>query len=200
MPSYHDSKGKAVARHQIMGVYTKETGRSFIDKTYCYLALCAEQPDVPGAEINQMVASGFLMKNQYFGVDLDENVIEANKRHHPGGNWFAGHWVDVIRSIYIHISPALVHYDSVQSAENKAFAKNVATTLNIFSARPIGLIVAATAMLENRHSGERYDAKKLRAKILPHLHWGDRWELGRDCFSYRSSRTDMGIYIFRKVR
>lgn len=198
-PTYHANPMKIRARCQIVEAYRKITGLDSIPENKGYWTLCNKQPNVDGAEIVQLVKSGFLKQNQFFGIDNDlkgEGIIEFNKQTHPKANWFQGDWLDVIENYFELFDPALVHFDYTKTVVKTSCHIYLAKTLNLC---PSKTVVAANLMLSDGHSSRRFDPKILVESVLNYIRDPQEWIVSDRYFSYKSSRTEMGTFIFTRM-
>ena len=195
-PLYYKKEEKFNAREQVIKVYRDIKGEHSIPLDRGYWTLCNKQPNVEGAEIVQLVKSGLIQKNQFFGVDYDlkrEGIIESNRLAHPEANWFKGDWLEVIEENYDQFKrAALIYLDSTRMVVTGYL--DLARTMNTC---PAGTMVAANFGITNPHSGnKKYDPDLLVDKVSPHLRRSNDWKLLGSYYSSKCSRTEMATYIF----
>jgi hypothetical protein len=197
-PVYHKKPAKIKARDQLVEAYRQITGEYSIPENKSYWTLCNKQPDTDGAEINQMVKKGLLVKKQFFGVDNDlknEGVIDFNKNCHPEANWLLGDWLNVIEENYDIFNPACIYFDYTKTVVKPSTHFYLAKTMNLC---PPKTFVAANLMLSDGHSSKRFEPKILVESILKYLRNKKEWTFLNNFYQYKSSRTEMGMIVFVK--
>jgi hypothetical protein len=198
-PEYHTKERKIYARSQVIEAYRKITGQQSIPENKGYWTLCNKQPNEPGVEIVQLQEAGLIQKNQFFGVDNDiknEGIIESNRVAHPDANWFKGDWLEVIADNFETFNPALVHLDYTKTVLKESCHVYVATTMNLC---PEGTVVAVNLMLSDGHSSKLFDPKILIEGVRKHIRNPETWVASTQYFQYKSSRTEMGTFIFTRM-
>jgi len=198
-PDYCSNPVKMQARNQIVEAYRKSTGLNFVPKNKNYWTFCNKQPNIEGSEVVQLVKTGFITKNQFFGVDNDlkgEGIIEFNRSCHPEANWFQGDWLEVIEDNFELFNPALVFFDYTKTVVKTSCHIYLARTMNMC---PSKTVVAANLMLSDGHSSKRFDPKILVESVINYLRDPQEWIVSDHYFSYKSSRTEMGTFIFTRT-
>lgn len=197
-PTYHSNPSKIKARWQLVEAYRKITGLSSVPKNKGYWTLCNKQPDAEGAEIVQLVSAGFIDKVQFFGIDNDirnEGVIDSNRKAHPEANWFLGDWLEMIEDNFEVFNPALVYFDYTKSVTRASSHIYVARTLNYC---PSGTVVGANLMLSDGHSSRRFSPSTLIESVGRYVRDPQDWLVSDQFYSYKSSRTEMGTFVFTR--
>lgn len=195
-PKYHEKPEKIKAREQIIGCYRKLTGLNSIPQDCGYWTFCARQENVEGAEIVQLVNSGLILKNQFYGIDYDlknEGIIEYNRQQHPEANWFKGDWLEIIEENYELFNPAIIYFDYTKTIQTLRCHLKLAKTMNIC---PEGTFVAANLGLSDGHSSRRFDPNTLITELTPHLR--QQWEVLDKFYSSKSSQTNFATFIFTR--
>lgn len=195
-PIYHENAAKKQSRFQIMEAFKKITGLNAIPEDRQYWTLCNWQPDVAGSEIVQLVDANFLKKEQFFGIDYDmkkEGIIEHNKKCHPNANWFDGDFLETIEENYDLFKPALINLDGTQTVLKTNCHIYVARIMNIC---PEGTVFAVNLMLSDAHSSRKFSPKILVEGVRKKLYRPNDWQVLESYYPYKSSRTDMGTYVF----
>lgn len=198
-PTYYKKEQKIHARSQIIAAYRTITGLQSIPDGKGYWTLCNLQPNLPGSEIVQLTESGLIQKNQFFGIDNDiknEGIIEYNREQHPDANWFKGDWLDVIADNYDQFQPAIVHFDYTRTILKESCHVYVARTMDLCIPKTV---VAVNLMLTDGHSSQRFDPKVLVEGVRKHLRNPQDWIASDQYFTYKSSRTEMGTFIFTRM-
>ena len=127
-PVYEASKYKIQARQENLNIYNKITGLSYIPSNRGYWTLCNFQSDNDGSEISQLVNSGFITKEQFYGVDRDSEIINHNRDIHPEANWFCGDWTEIIQNCD-NFNPALIYLDTTSFADHSIAGNMVIKTM-----------------------------------------------------------------------
>lgn len=195
-PTYDEKPSKIEARRQIISIYRYLTGQQSIPKEKGYWTLCNEQSHKEGAEIVQLVNSGLIQKNQFFGIDFDalnQGIIENNQKRHPEANWFKGDWLEVIEENYEIFNPGLIYFDHTQTIVSLECRLQLAKTMNMC---PSGTVIAANMGLADGHSSRRFDPDQLIKQLWIHLRSPKDWTPYNKFYSYKCSYTEFGTYIF----
>lgn len=197
-PVYHTKSPKIKAREQVVAAYKAFSGKESIPENRGYWTFCNKQPNSDGAEIVQLTKSGFIQKNQFYGIDYDlknEGIIEFNQQQHPEAHWFKGEWLDVIEHNYEQFNPALIYFDYTRTIVTIGCHIYLARTMNMC---PKKTMVAANLMISDGHSSRRFDPKLLVENLGIHLRSPNDWMISDKYYSYKSSRTEMATYIFTR--
>jgi hypothetical protein len=154
------------------------------------------QPDEEGAEIVQLSREGLITKPQFYGVDYDGQIIQANQQTHPEAHWFTGDFIQVVKQNIDKFRPSLVHFDGTQTV--KTAVDHVVWVMSLCTLPET--MVAANLMLSDGHSSRRYDANEFVRHVLTSIpRWHLKWTVHEQFFAYRGSHTDMGLFFFQKL-
>ena len=199
MKNKFEAKGKIDQHNQLVVAHRKLFGIGRIPEDQGYWGLCSRQRKVPASEIEQLVLSGLITYEQYFGVDRDWDDlgsgnrritynIEQNKIDHPSANWYKGDLLDTIcgnwnpnAETYNKFRPAILFYDSQHTAHNQKvyFAK----LMNCVLACPIAnVMVAANVMLETGRDSKQDDPAAFFERLDLD---GQKWYLHPERYEYR---------------
>jgi hypothetical protein len=192
MPSaYQSSHHKFNARTENVGIYRRLTGLSSIPADRGYWTLCNLQPASLDSEIEQMVASGLITKEQFHGIDKDKEIIIHNRATHPKAHWHHGDWTQIVLNSSA-FNPSLVYLDTTSFADNHIGMNMVSATM---MRCPAGTVMLANLMLNDPRSHRQFDENQILRNIerqVPSL----ELELWRhDIESYRYSATGKTFMI-----
>lgn len=192
-PDYTISPRKFASRHRVIAIIREITGWTCLPPDMRYWCLANQQPALPGAEIEQLVAEGFIAKSQFVGVDYDPGIIASNRLLHPAATWYAGEFLDIIRS---HVfDPGVAGLDT--EGTFKTQSDLIASTM---LRCPPGAVLVATLVDGHVYTGERYAITALRdslSLLLPDAEM-DCWNPEYRTFTYRTNLNHMRTYVLRK--
>ena len=189
---------KTAARSAGIALFRQRTGLCSIPLGSEYWCLCARQGTEAGSEINQLIASGVLEAHQFVGVDLDEDLIIANRIDHPTATFICGEWTDIIETV--PFSPAFVYLDTTGTATCETTADLTTRTMQRCG---INCVLLVNVMLTNPYNGERYDPQVFLSNIADRCTQAelDAWGWDElDSFEYSSGKTTMFTLALRRVR
>lgn len=197
-PDYWTLEPKIKAREENASVYRRLTGNQSIPANRGYWTLCNHQPpDQSGTEIVQLQNIGLISKDQFFGVDWDEDIIAQNKEWHPEANWYCGDWVKVIRE-QDDFNPALVYLDTTKFADHMGAAKIVASTMHLCQSNTVLL---ANTMLNDPRSSIKFSPEGLMRHLENCVGSFElkKWHPKIENYIYNChGKTNMITYIFHK--
>lgn len=196
MPDYNSSQ-KIKARSENIAVFRKLTGQQSVPKHRQFWTLCNRQPQNDRAEIMQLVNSGFLTKEQFHGVDRDEEIIKNNAIWHPTANWHYGDWMEVVQSFVRldQFNPAMVYLDTTSFADHFIASNMVLGTMMLC---PPNTLLLANLMLNDPRSSNRFDPTKLIHNINHQIPPQEISKWRREVINYRyniTGKTEMQTYI-----
>ena len=199
-PDYWDLEPKIKAREENVSIYRRLTRNVSIplDRGYWTLANI-QRPDKDGTEIVHLCKMGFIVKNQFFGVDWDVDKIQQNRLWHPEANWYVGEWLEVIRE-QDNFNPSMVYLDTTNFADHLPAAKIVASTM--YLCQP-NTVLFANVMLNDPRSHQKFDP----AGLMRHLEKSvaskelSKWQSNIENYVYNGSgKTNMITYALHKIR
>ena len=201
-PEYSKLEWKIKAREENVKLYRELTGNHSIPRHKGYWTLCHVQSLEGNSEINQICNSGLIVKEQFFGVDQDDdlnhpNLIDQNKIWHPEANWYKGEWTDVIQH-HDNFNPALIYLDTTNLARYRQAAMLVAPTMHLCE---INTLLLANVMLNNPRSKEQYNPSEFLRNLERHVSPFEleKWKSTIKNFIYSSSGlTTMITYVLYK--
>lgn len=194
---YSQSQFKVMARAENIRLYRAITGRNSIPRDRGYWTLCNTQPREEGSEIVQMVSSGMIFNNQFFGVDNSAELIAQNRLWHPKATWIAGEWVSVI-SKHPDFNPGMVYLDTTSFADHDNAVRLTVSTMLRCKA---GTVLLANVMLNDPRSRKTFDADGLLRSIEKQIPPGElsKWETEVQNYVYSMTRyTRMGTFVLYK--
>ncbi len=155
---YHDLEVKRRARARNVKIFRKLTGLNSIPKSHEYWTLCASQPQngKSASEIVQLVKNGFLVPDQFHGVDRNKQLIQQNRKWHHKAHWHAGEWSEVIRDH--HFNPAMVYLDTISFINTMSTADLVSNTMPLC---PPNTVMIVNAMMNDPRSRKKFDYRDL---------------------------------------
>lgn len=150
---YNACPKKIQARHQtIIEAYRHLFGKK-LPEAKQYWTLCSRQVDdegniLDGSELEQVSAAGLIKESQFYGVDIEPNVIEMNSKHIPGAHWFCGNLYTILSKAN-SFDPAIVNCDLIAGPKRGAFL--VGNTLALLTRRKVkNVMVVVNFILKSR--------------------------------------------------
>jgi len=125
-PQWDDPK-KVESRIQTIILPGRRLYGKSIPKDKQYWTLCGQhwKKDETGkitkaeGEFGQIIKSKLITKDQFYGVDRDENTIKLNKQFYPNVNWYCGDFKGTMSNASIEgtFNPAIINFDSTTGIE-----------------------------------------------------------------------------------
>lgn len=198
-PNYSRLEVKVAARKENVAIFRRVLGLESIPKEKQYWTLCnLQDPNCEGSEIIQMGALGLLKKNQFHGVDRDEDIIQKNKEWNPDAYWYHGEWIDVIRDC-LNFNPALVYLDTTTFADCDISADIIISTMLLC---PIDTLLLVNSILSGPYR-RKFDSQTLINKVIkgvPSLEL-EKWTKEIKMYEYNATgKTNMITYVFYKEK
>lgn len=147
-PKYSESPHKFMAREFMRRLYLLLTANTSIPVGKKYITLCNYQDKTPTSEINQLVSSGLLTKNQFVGIDNEKRFVTLNKKNHKEAEFIHGNWSKIIRSGLF--DPGLIYLDSTYFVDRKPALDALRHTMSICDK---GALLICNVMTVNPRSG-----------------------------------------------
>lgn len=224
LPEFYICPKKYHAREQsIIGIY-REYFSYNIPKNNQYWTMCGPHAKngvfQSGSELGQLTKSGIISEDQFYGVDIQKEIIDQNNAAKPKANWIHGDFQEVI-SNYIenkNFSPAIVNADFISMKEyGVQETSEIMELLEENDSRNVMLI--SNIMFNNPHQHgvfDKEDEKEIskaidsvvsefeNRKFFRSVWSTGNWDTHPECFVYngtgKKSRTVMGTFIFfRKI-
>ena len=193
---------KVLSRREIMAEARRRTGLQAIPEGLQYWTLCSIQDASPRSELVQLRDDGFLLPEQFNGVDHSQAIIEGNRRAHPSARWHHGDWEDVLNGAVLagEFRPAVVNLDTMCHSGSPELARLIRATMTRV---PPGVPVFVNAVTRDPRSRKTLD---MRDRIDSHLSerecsaWGLRGTLRLFTYMNSGSKMDMTTYVLEKGR
>ena len=201
-----DSVGKKNARElTIINAY-----RRFFDKQIPsdkqYWSMCGAHFDANGlpllGELGFLLKRELISKDQYFGVDREEVIINKNRKLFPDTNWIKGDFLDTME-LYLHngnFNPAIINYDGIMQPKfGSRYLKRILKFVDYnFNDK---LLLLATFILTNPYSGAEnltYDIQDAMNEIAS-IYWiPDHWSILPQAYVYSGINAKVGVIMFIK--
>lgn len=205
-----DNPRKIRSREETVLLYYRSLfGKKRIPRDNQYWTLCgahSKDGQKIDGELGQLIKTGFLRPNQFFGVDRDENIIENNKKFHPSANWIHGDFLWAMKEYAANenFNPAVINYDGI--SECKRGGRYVARILDFLDYNCGGeTVLFANFVLESPYRDDRkYTEKEVLKSILENYRMPAHWSVHPVFYSYRggaskNSGSTMATFVFVKV-
>lgn len=198
LKSSYENEQKLNARKENVRLYRELTGLQSIPEGRQYWTLSSLQSTTPESEINQMVDLGFIVKEQFWGVDREQDLVLLNRKNHPEAHFpDAGEWEDVILE-QENFNPALIYLDTLNEA-GRISLDLTAYTMPL--CKNPGTVILVNVAQSSRFHGV-VDSDEFLAGLQKSVPGFKRdWQVHDQCFDYCGSVTTMRTYAFcRRAR
>lgn len=208
-PRWDDPQKVSSRSEAIILPYRRYFGES-IPRDKQYWTMCGAHFDEQGkldGEHGQLVKEGLIQSEQFHGVDIEEYIIENNRKHYPDVNWLCGDFRDAMvqASIEGRFNPAIINYDNVMQSKNSVkYLKRIFSFIdnNVHGE----LLLVANFMLNNPyHSNEgsfRETGSETIDKLLSIYMFPDHWSVHPTYYEYpgtdKRSKSWLGMFAFIK--
>ena len=119
-----------------------------IPKDKQYWTLCAEQIDDEGSEMTQLVSSGLISQEQYYGIDSSKTLIEGNQKRFPRATWIHGDFYWCMSS-FAKFNPAVIYLDTTGGIQTEK--QNIVNVLNLLITRDLhDVLVIVNVIMKHR--------------------------------------------------
>ena len=206
-PDY-SSGNKLEARFEtIIKTYKHLFGKDSLCPTRQYYTMCAEHigPDgiIKGSELEHLTRLNFLKPEQFYGIDLKEDVIQKAQSYIPEANWIHGEFTNVLadKRALGDFNPAIINCDTIYMAKRAGFLvghtlRNVMLCSNV-------MVVAN--IIKNQRS-KNQDKQEVMNDLCRDLTFLDmihnEFQVLDECYIYGGSnsraKTEMITLIFYK--
>ena len=173
-------------------------GRMPHDKQYW--TLCSEQLDNPLSEIRQMIDEDIITEEQWYGVDYDEDTIEANKKRFPRSTWLTGTFYRQISSAPV-FNPGIIYYDTTAGIEKEV--ENLARLLKLMTTRDItDVLIVFNVVMD--HRGVKYTINQILDTVencksfMKVVGNDDKINIDYDKGTYKNGATTMFTMFFTR--
>jgi hypothetical protein len=127
LPSWHSQKKLDARRDTIIDAYTNTFGRSKLPMGTQYWTMCGKNTSADGkldreCEFGQIVESGLITPGQFYGVEVDSEICQANQMASEDVQWKESpHWIrgDFLETIIRYdnrkeFNPGIVNVDHIK--------------------------------------------------------------------------------------
>ena len=220
LPTFHSCPKKLIARKEtIINVYRELFHNKVpINKQYwtmCGLHANEDKTFANGSELGQILKEELITEDQFFGIDINPEVIELNKQSKPTVNWINNDLLKEMKKAYFNnnFNPAIINADLIfLQKRGTRFASQILSFLQ--DTKINNLFIVCNIMLTNPRSegwklfsGFEFDTdttiKEFEKSIAFQYVWnsGD-WKLYPRVYDYngtgKQSRTALRTLIFYK--
>jgi len=143
-----------------------------------------------GSEIEQLLAAGVLTEDQFFGVDYDKDIIEANRKAYPNANWFCGDFFNVLTANADDVS--FINFDSMNQPRIA-----LQTAIDLLFCVEEGIVIAN--MLTKYRNQTLLDVSQIGSVIEQIPSWEvipPQWQCLPEVYTYHSRRSEMTTVTF----
>lgn len=217
LPDFYACPKKYHAREEtIIGMYRKYFANS-IPEDKQYWTMCGQHAKngvfQPGSELGQLLQTEFLSADQFYGVDIVEEVISQNQAAKPEANWIHDDLLHAMKTACKedNFHPAVINADLISLKERgSSMTSQIMSFLEDIDCPNVLLV--ANIMLTNPHalggkkladieiSSDTFIAEFERWKAFQYVWATDNWRLHPEFYVYngtgKRSRTIMGTFIF----
>lgn len=204
---------KITAREDtIISLYSKRYKLKSIPAKEQYWTMCGKLTDDSGdenknSEFCQVTNCGLIKPKQFYGVEIQENIFEINKKIYPKLNIYHGDFFWTMNNAANEgwFNPAIVNADTI-FLQKKA-AVYIAKIIYLLSELPKkNIMLIANVVLDHPYKGNRKKDINLFLKYLSvEKKWKDcfhLWDFQEHCYVYAGNnsrnKTDMCSYVFFK--
>ena len=214
-PDFSKDEKQNARSKSIIDVWKMIRGTNKIPPQTQYWSMAGSHKIWEGSELEQLVRMNLIEQNQYFGVDISEDVYTTNLSVCPTANWICGDFLESMHKARKNgrFNPAIINADLVStdirgipyiSRIMKFLSENAITSVflvvNIMATNPYSkrtlknekILKAATSIYEKMKANEmfRYAYGKGNWKT-----YSNGKGLSR-VYVYKLSRTNMATYVF----
>ena len=179
------------------------------DKQYwCTSGLSATKDGIiQNCELHQMLESGLIQPEQFYGVDQEEKYIQENRKYLPNINWYHNDFLEQIESEEYNFNPGIIDVDIIHLKEKgTVYLGRLLSFLTEIDAKNV--LVVSNMMLCNPNKGKEIDDGDEIIKSLCKVNsFRLAWSSGEWCmydkrFEYVGKkfgiRTILASYMFYK--
>ena len=204
---------KLEARNEtIIDMYKKLTLRSSIPENHQYWTIsgrCAIAGKLlAGSELDQLIKTNFIVPDQFYGVEIDQDIFESNATL-QGPTWIFGDFYQKIQEAIglNQFLPAIINYDSTHYPQigTEILAKLLKSVGEFCKEKKVEdvLVLGNFVVQGNRRTritNSEIIQEFLRYKAAQVIVETNFWKLYDQCYIYRGtgteSRTSMATIIF----
>ncbi len=181
-----------------------------IPKDKQYWTMCGAHFGINGTpilgECGHLLDEGLIDKDQFYGVDREESIIDMNKTLFPAIKWIHGDFVDTIENNILlnSFNPAIINYDGVmQPKYGTKYLKRLLKLLDYNYEEEVLLI--SNFVLKNPYRSANILTYSIDETVeeLSKIYWvPDHWTIIPKGYVYsgfsRNSNSIMGVIMFIK--
>jgi hypothetical protein len=196
----------------IVSIYQKKYKLKKVPPEEQYWTMCGNLTDNLGnanesSEYLQMVSSGFITSNQFYGVENQKVIHDMNKAIYPDINLYHDDFFWAMNSFAVQrkFNPAIVNADTIYL--QKKAAPFIARIIYLLSQVPKNdIMLVANIVLDHPYKGhKKRDINCFLEFLAKEKKWkdcADKWEFHKECYFYQGnskvSKAEMCSYIFFK--
>lgn len=207
-PDWDCPKKKKARLNTIINIYQETMGIKQIPVDQQYWTFSGSYVGHNGmpikGEFHQLEDYGLLLKNQFYAVDIDNKVVENNKKIYPELNFIHGDFLSVMKEYAIknNFSPAIINCDNVRMVD---FGVKYLISLLMFLEENSknNVLVIANIMLNHPYrKSEIVKPQDVVDELLKNYYIGDSWDILPAVYVYdgtgKKSQTKMGSLVLLK--
>jgi hypothetical protein len=213
LPKFYACHKKIKAREEtIANIYRQYFG----DKTPLnsqYWTMCASQVNEQGefqkgSEMGQMLSYGLIQPNQFYGVDINEEVIKRNQKHISNANWFCNDFITQMKrqDTKDQFNPCIVNADLLNMRKKAALKAGVILSF-LTDVSSNNILLVCNFMLNNSHNCRnptKEEIEKEFDQFIPTLKktnsfqyaWqSKKWQMHSEGYIYNGSGSKSNTYL-----
>lgn len=217
LPNFSACPKKYHAREEtIIGMYRKYFVHSIAESKQ-YWSMCGphikDSVFQAGSELGQLLQEEFITEEQFFGVDIQKEIVEQNKSVKPEANWIHDDFLHAMKVAYKegNFNPAVINADFISLKERgSSITSQIMSFLEEIDCQDVLLV--SNIMLTNPHElggtkladieidGDAVVSEFERWKAFQWAWSTGNWSIHPEFYVYngtgKQSRTIMGTFIF----
>lgn len=217
LPHFSICPKKYIARYEtIISLYQKLFSNSLPAQKQ-YWTMCGLHVEngefQKGSELAQILESGLIQKQQFYGIDIDSTTIEANSIVIPDVKWIEDDFFSAMKKAYKNqcFNPGIINADLLSmKTKGCAVVSQILDFIQDINIEDCMLICNLMLVNPHHHGGRRLDTASIDAsEIISEFEknvsfvsaWNKgNWKLYPDFYVYCGtgdrSRTLMGTFVF----
>jgi hypothetical protein len=120
LPKFYNCPKKIKARHQTIIAPYKTIFQNSLPQNKQYWTMCSNHSDEQGnfqphSELGQLLEESLITENQFYGVDIEPNIIQLNKLAKPNVNWINDDFLRAMQKAFKenNFNPGVVNADLI---------------------------------------------------------------------------------------
>jgi hypothetical protein len=201
-----DSKTKRKSRlHTIVEIYEDAFGVKSIPEDKQYWSMCGAHFNNDGplkGEFGQLLECNLINKDQFFGVDIEEEIIAKNKELYPETNWLNNDFLEAMMDCKRigEFYPSIINYDGVMQPEfGSQYFRNILSFIDYNISNE--LLLVGSFVLENPYTKSKrqaYTIDDVADNITKRYLIPKHWVPSPVAYIYKNVRAKMGVIAFAK--